>query len=105
MAISEEAYEYLRELEENPNWRHLPEDDMRIVKLRLFFKSNDPRDYRKGAERKPLRVHLKDGGTRDFESAAECAQVMNLRMKSINNAISAKQKLKGHVFERLEELE
>lgn len=37
MTISKEAYDYLNEIETIPNWTMIPDNDERIMKLRVLF--------------------------------------------------------------------
>lgn len=122
MAISTEAYEYLREIEMIPGWTRLPDNDERIMKLRLMFDVNvvdylDEKPVRKPNKnysvRKPKTGRFvgnpiratKDGKSIIFEDVTQCAEVLGLNKATIHSTLSknhVSNTTSGYFLERLE---
>lgn len=118
MAISVEAMNYLQELEKTPKWTEIPNDDERIVKLRLLFKVEQEEEKPKWIremkvkeksirKRKPMyRVKaMKDDEEMIFDSVKDCAYQLNLGIRNLYEAINQGFKYKGMRFEKLPLLE
>lgn len=122
MAISAEAYEYLREIETIPGWTNLPDNDERIMKLRLLFnvsivesldekpvrKHNNYYSVRKQEDGRfagrPIRA-TKDGKSIIFEDVTQCAEVLGLNKATIHSALRedhVSNTTSGYFLERLE---
>lgn len=122
MAISVEAYEYLREIEMIPGWTRLPDNDERIMKLRILFDVN----VVESLDEKPVRKHnnyysvrkqedgrfagrpiraTKDGKSIIFEDVTQCAEILGLKKATIHSALRedhVSHVTSGYFLERLE---
>lgn len=105
MAISAEAYEYLREIEKIPKWTELPDNDERIMKLRVLFDTPVvTKKVRKipTSKNKPIKA-TKNGASIIFDNAKQCAEVLGIKRDAIYKAIKIGHKSKGYSFERVED--
>lgn len=131
MAISAEAYEYLREIEMIPCWTRLPDNDERIMKLRLLFnvsvvESLDEKPVRKHNNYYSVRKHnnnysvrkpetgrfkgrpiraTKDGKSIIFEDVTQCAEILGLKKATIHSALRedhVSHVTSGYFLERLD---
>lgn len=107
MAISAEAYEYLREVEKIPKWTELPDNDERIMKLRVLFDTPvKERRKNKNPARKNRPIKATKNGTYIiFENTKQCAEFLGIQPDTISKAIRRGFKSSGYSFERLEEME
>ena len=101
MAISKEAYKYLNEIEIIPNWTTIPDNDERIMKLRVLFDVELPTN--KGGKRAKKMTATKNGKTLEFDDVHHCAAFLGTKADRINNIISQGRKYRGYTFERVEE--
>lgn len=97
MPISKEAMDWLHELEKNENWTSIPDDDMRIVKLRVLFEV-DKKEYF-GRTLKATK------GSKEwlFNGVRHCADKLGIETWNIKNALQRKNEHKGYRFEYVEE--
>ncbi|MBM6615607.1 hypothetical protein JTF06_11995 [Desemzia sp. RIT804] len=101
MAISKEAYDYLNEIERIPNWTAIPDNDERIMKLRVLFGAPVNKSY---GGPKPKRIKVTKGEVvMMFDNVRQCSEVLGIKADRINNNIANNTKVYGYLFERLEE--
>lgn len=109
MAISAEAYEYLREIEMIPGWTNIPDDDLRIIKLRVLFNGTiTPKKHTTSNtgrfKGRPIRA-TKDGVSIVFEDVTQCAEVLGLNKATIHSALRddhVSHVTSGYFLERLD---
>jgi len=107
MTNRKEAINYLLELEkEEPKWTELPEDDTRIVKLRLLFsaESSKASSSKRGKRRKWKKVRMvHKGNEKIFKSLSELCKQMNFNKDSVKNYLDMNREYKGMLFYRVYE--
>lgn len=114
MAISQEAYAYLHELEQLEAWTKIPESDERIIKLRTLFKvtgyetlkqlvgnKERERNVRRRESRFQVKV-TKGDETAIFDNARDCAHQLDLSISNIYESIRQGFYYKGMKFEKVE---
>ena len=99
MAISKEAYKYLNEIEIIPNWTMIPDNDKRIMKLRILFGVELPTN--KGGKKAKKMTATKNGKTLEFDDVHHCAAFLGTKADRINNIISQGRKYRGYTFKRV----
>ena len=105
MAISAEAYEYLREVEKIPKWTELPDNDERIMKLRVLFDTPqiiENKEVKHKIRTQPVKA-TKDGTSVVFNSIKECAEFLGIMPDSVSKALKRQRSRRGYSFERVEE--
>ena len=107
MTNRKEAISYLLQLEtEEPKWAELPEDDTRIVKLRLLFSTENSKvpGAKRGKRRKWTKVKMvHEGKVKMFNSLNELCNQMNFNKDSVKNYLDKDRKFKGMLFCRVYE--
>ena len=99
MTISKEAYKCLNEIERIPNWTTIPDNDERIMKLRILFGVELPTN--KGGKKAKKMTATKNGKTLEFDDVHHCAAFLGISADRINNIIYQGRKYRGYTFERI----
>lgn len=107
MTNRKEVISYLLQLEtEEPKWTELPEDDTRIVKLRLLFSAESSKvpGSKRGKRRKWKKVKMvHKGNVKIFNSLDELCKRMNFNKNSVKNYLDTNIEYKGILFRRVYE--
>lgn len=107
MTNRKEAMSYLLQLElEEPKWTQLPDDDIKITKLRLLFNSESSKlpGAKRGKRRKWEKVKIvHKGNERIFNSLDELCKQMNFNKNSVKNYLDKDKPFKGLLLYRVYE--
>lgn len=107
MKNRKEAMKHLLQLEiEEPEWKQLPEDDSRIVELRLLFDANKKSSGPSGKRKKWTKVKaIHNEKVKIYKNTDEACRILDLKMGSLYSSLDTDKKHKGMYFYRVFESE
>ncbi|MGB3161569.1 MAG: hypothetical protein WBA84_10015 [Carnobacterium sp.] len=103
MKNRKQAMKHLLQLEiEEPKWRQLPENDSRILQLRLLFGADKKSSGPSGKRKKWTKVKaIHNGKVKIYKDTDEACKVLDLKMGSLYSSLDTDEKHKGMYFYRV----